>query len=93
MKIGILSRNRKLYSTRRLAEAAKLRGHDVRVVDVLKCFMNITANDPNVFYQTNDDKVEELEFDAVIPRIGVSITAYGCAVLRQFEVAQEYSVN
>ena len=92
MRIGILSRNRKLYSTRRLVEAAKDRGHDVRVVDVLKCFMNITANDPNVFYQ-NKDTVEELEFDAVIPRIGASVTTYGCAVLRQFEVAQVYSIN
>ena len=93
MKIGILSRNRKLYSTRRLVEAAKERGHDVRVVDVLKCFMNITANDPNVFYQDKDDNVEELEFDAVIPRIGASVTTYACAVLRQFEVAQVYSIN
>ena len=93
MKIGILSRNRKLYSTRRLVEAAKERGHDVRVVDALKCFMNITANDPNVFYQDKDDNVEELEFDAVIPRIGASVTTYACAVLRQFEVAQVYSIN
>lgn len=93
MKIGILSRNRNLYSTRRLVEAAKARGHDVRVVDVLKCFMNITANDPNVFYQGKDDDVEELVFDAVIPRIGSSVTTYGCAVLRQFEVAQVYSIN
>ena len=93
MKIGILSRNRKLYSTRRLVEAAKARDHDVRVVDVLKCFMNITANDPNVFYQGKEDNVEELEFEAVIPRIGASVTTYGCAVLRQFEVAQVYSIN
>jgi ribosomal protein S6--L-glutamate ligase len=93
MKIGILSRNSKLYSTRRLVEAAKARDHEVRVVDVLKCFMNITANDPNVFYQSKEDNVEELKFDAVIPRIGASVTTYGCAVLRQFEVAQVYSIN
>ncbi len=93
MKIGILSRNKNLYSTRRLVEAAKERDHEVRVVDVLKCYMNITANDPNVHYQTNKDLVEELVFDAVIPRIGASITAYGCAVLRQFEVANVYSIN
>lgn len=93
MKIGILSRNRQLYSTRRLVEAAKARDHDVRVVDVLKCFMNITANDPNVFYQNKENDVEELLFDAVIPRIGASVTTYGCAVLRQFEVAQVYSIN
>ena len=55
MKIGILSRNRNLYSTNRLVEAARERGHDVRVIDVLKCYMNITANDPTVFYQRNAD--------------------------------------
>ena len=93
MRIGILSRNRHLYSTRRLVEAAKSRGHDVRVIDVLKCYMNITANEPAVFYQRNAELVEELQFDAVIPRIGASITAYGCAVLRQFEVDGVYSIN
>ncbi len=93
MRIGILSRNRNLYSTRRLVEAARVRGHDVRVIDVLKCYMNITANDPAVYYQRNAEVVEELEFDAVIPRIGASITAYGCAVLRQFEVGHVYSIN
>ena len=93
MRIGILSRNRNLYSTRRLVEAARERGHDVRVIDVLKCYMNITANDPTVYYQRNAEIVEELEFDAVIPRIGASITAYGCAVLRQFEVGHVYSIN
>jgi len=55
--------------------------------------MNITANDPTVFYQDKDDRVEELQFDAVIPRIGASVTTYACAVLRQFEVAQVYSIN
>ncbi|MFV8782772.1 30S ribosomal protein S6--L-glutamate ligase [Microbulbifer sp. SA54] len=93
MKIGILSRNRKLYSTRRLVEAAELRGHEVRVIDALKCYMNITANEPNVYYQKSEGTVEALRFDAVIPRIGASITAYGCAVLRQFEVANVYSIN
>ncbi|MDT8398286.1 MAG: 30S ribosomal protein S6--L-glutamate ligase [Pseudomonadales bacterium] len=92
MKIGILSRNRNLYSTQRLVEAARNRGHEVRVVDVLKCYMNITANDPVVYFQ-HGDTVEALQFDAVIPRIGASITAYGCAVLRQFEVGQVYSIN
>ncbi len=92
MKIGVLSRNGKLYSTRRLVEAAKDRGHDVRVVDVLKCYMNITANNPTVHYKGVGDQ-ETLEFDAVIPRIGASVTGYGCAVLRQFEVAGIYSVN
>ncbi|MDX1491451.1 MAG: 30S ribosomal protein S6--L-glutamate ligase [Pseudohongiellaceae bacterium] len=92
MKIGVLSRNSKLYSTRRLMEAAKERGHDARVVDILKCYMNITANNPTVHYKSKAES-ETLEYDAVIPRIGASVTAYGCAVLRQFEVAGTYSVN
>lgn len=92
MKIGVLSRNSKLYSTRRLMEAAKERGHDARVIDILKCYMNITANNPTVHYKSSAD-LETLEFDAVIPRIGASVTAYGCAVLRQFEVGGTYSVN
>ncbi|MDG2174925.1 MAG: 30S ribosomal protein S6--L-glutamate ligase [Gammaproteobacteria bacterium] len=93
MRIGILSRSRNLYSTRRLVEAAKERDHEVRVIDVLKCYMNITANNPAVYYQRNAELVEELKFDAVIPRIGSSITTYGCAVLRQFEVGHVYSIN
>jgi ribosomal protein S6--L-glutamate ligase len=93
MKIGILSRNRNLYSTRRLVEAAQKNGHEVRVIDVLKCYMNITANEPIVYYQLSAEKVEALRFDAVIPRIGASVTTYGCAVLRQFEVGNVYSIN
>ncbi|MBT6044034.1 MAG: 30S ribosomal protein S6--L-glutamate ligase [Gammaproteobacteria bacterium] len=93
MRIGILSRNRNLYSTHRLVEAARERGHEVHVIDVLKCYMNITANNPGVYYQRNSEVVENLEFDAVIPRIGASITTYGCAVLRQFEVGHVYSIN
>lgn len=88
MKIGILSRDAKLYSTRRLVEAAEFRGHDVQVIDVLKCYMNITANQPSVHY-----KKQVLKFDAIIPRIGASVTSYGTAVLRQFEVGAVYSVN
>ncbi|HRE31366.1 MAG TPA: 30S ribosomal protein S6--L-glutamate ligase, partial [Candidatus Berkiella sp.] len=88
MKIGILSRDAKLYSTRRLVEAAEQRGHEVQTVDVLKCYMNITANQPSVHY-----KKQVLKFDAIIPRIGASVTAYGTAVLRQFEVGGVYSVN
>ncbi|MBS0290647.1 MAG: 30S ribosomal protein S6--L-glutamate ligase [Proteobacteria bacterium] len=88
MRIGILSRNSKLYSTRRLVEAAEQRGHQVQVIDVLKCYMNITSNQPSVHYRK-----QELKFDAIIPRIGASITSYGTAVLRQFEVAGVYSIN
>mgnify|MGYP006188398927 CR=1 FL=1 len=92
MKIGILSRSKNLYSTRRLVEAAQLRGHDAQVIDVLKCYMNITANDPTVFFKDKGD-AEKLELDALIPRIGASVTTYGCAVLRQFEVGGIYSIN
>ena len=89
MKILVLSRNTKLYSTRRLAEAAKNRGHEVRVVDTLHCYMNISSLEPVVHY-----KGERLVgFDAVIPRIGASITFYGAAVLRQFEMMGMYPLN
>jgi ribosomal protein S6--L-glutamate ligase len=89
MKIAILSRNKKLYSTRRLIEAAESRGHEVHVFDVLRCYMNITSMRPSIHY-----KGEELTgFDAVIPRIGASVTFYGTAVLRQFEMMGVYPLN
>ncbi len=89
MKIAIMSRNKKLYSTRRLIEAAVERGHEVQVVDHLRCYMNITSMKPSIHF-----KGEKLEgFDAVIPRIGASVTFYGTAVLRQFEMMGVYPVN
>ena len=89
MKIALLSRNRNLYSTRRLIEAAKERGHDVLTYDVLRCYMNITSMRPSIHY-----KGENLTgFDAVIPRIGASVTFYGTAVLRQFEMMGVYPLN
>ena len=89
MKIAILSRNKKLYSTRRLVDAAESRGHDVSVVDVLRCYMNITSLKPSIHFRG-----EVLEgFDAVIPRIGASITFYGTAVLRQFEMMNVFPLN
>jgi len=89
MKIGILSRNAKLYSTSRLVEAAEARGHEVHVIDTLRCYMNITSMKPEVHY-----KGENLTgFDAVIPRIGASVTFYGTAVLRQFEMMNVYPLN
>ena len=89
MKIAILSRNAKLYSTRRLVEAARERGHTAIVVDTLRCYMNMAMARPSIHY-----KGEELgDVDAVIPRIGASITFYGCAVVRQFEMMGVYSVN
>ena len=89
MKIAILSRNRNLYSTRRLIEAAESRGHEVRVLDVLRCYMNITSMRPSIHYKGE----EQTGFDAVIPRIGASVTFYGTAVLRQFEMMGVYPLN
>jgi ribosomal protein S6--L-glutamate ligase len=89
MNIVVLSRNPKLYSTRRLVEAGEARGHQMRVVDPLKCYMDIASHRPAVHYRG-----EKLAgFDAVIPRIGASITFYGCAVLRQFEMTGVYPLN
>lgn len=89
MKIALLSRNRKLYSSRRLIEAATERGHEIKVLDALRCYMNIASHKPTIHY-----KGEELTgFDAVIPRIGASITFYGTSVLRQFEMMGVYPLN
>ena len=89
MKIAILSRNSKLYSTRRLKAAAEDRGHEVHVLDALRCYMNIVSNRPSIHYR--GDKLEG--YDAVIPRIGASVTFYGAAVLRQFEMMGVYPLN
>jgi len=88
MRIGILSRNPKLYSTRRLKEAAAERGHEVRVVDFTRCYMNITSHRPQVLLSG-----KALHFDAVIPRIGASHTFYGTAVVRQFEMMKTFPLN
>ncbi len=89
MKIAIISRNKNLYSTKRLYETCLERGHDVHVIDPLLCYMNITPSRPSIHYKGNS-----LEgFDAIIPRIGASITFYGSAVVRQFEMMEVYSVN
>ncbi len=89
MKIGILSRNRKLYSTKRLIEASKDKDHEVSVIDPLRCYMNIAAHNPTVHF-----KGEKLaDFDAIIPRIGASVTYYGTSVLRQFEMMGVYPLN
>jgi ribosomal protein S6--L-glutamate ligase len=89
MNIAILSRNPKLYSTKRLVEAAKSRGHQVRILDALRCYMNIESNKPSVHYKG----VELPFFDAIIPRIGASVTFYGTAVLRQFEMMGTFPLN
>ena len=89
MKIAVLSRGPKLYSTRRLVEAARERGHDASVVDTLRCYMNMATANPSIRYRG-----ERLgDIDAVIPRIGASITFYGTAVVRQFEMMGVYSIN
>ena len=88
MRIGILSTKSSLYSTRRLKEAAKERGHDVRIVDYSRCYMNITSHRPQVLLAG-----EPLHFDAIIPRIGASMTFYGTAVVRQFEMLGIYPAN
>lgn len=89
MKIGILSRKPSLYSTRRLKEAGQQRGHDVQIIDYLRCYMNIAAHKPMVMYQG-----KPLEhFQAVIPRIGASRTFYGTAVVRQFEMMGVFPAN
>jgi ribosomal protein S6--L-glutamate ligase len=86
MNIAILSRKASLYSTSRLKEAGRERGHHMRVINPLRCYMNITARRPKVLYRG-----EELQLHAVIPRIGASVTFYGTAVVRQFEVMGVYT--
>ncbi|MBF0341088.1 MAG: 30S ribosomal protein S6--L-glutamate ligase [Magnetococcales bacterium] len=89
MRIAILARNPELYSHKRLVEAARVRGHEVEIIDTLKVYMNISSNQPTVRY---GGKVLT-GFDAVIPRIGASITFYGLAVLHQFEMMGVFSLN
>ena len=89
MKIAILSTDPKLYSTQRLVEAARKRGHQAEVINPLRCYMNITSHKPSVHYR---ERVLD-DLDAIIPRIGASITFYGTAVVRQFEMTGVYSLN
>ncbi|MCD7097555.1 30S ribosomal protein S6--L-glutamate ligase [Stenotrophomonas sp. MMGLT7] len=89
MKLAILSRNSKLYSTRRLVEAGRERGHSVRVLDPLRCYMRIAAGGFSLHYKGRP----LTGYDAVIPRIGASVTRYATAVLRQFELMGAYTPN
>jgi ribosomal protein S6--L-glutamate ligase len=89
MKIIILSRDSSLYSTRRLKEAGEARNHEIRVIDHMRCYMDITSHRPKVLYQ--GQPLEGIE--AVIPRIGASNTFYGTAVVRQFEVMNVFTTN
>ncbi|TAK39566.1 MAG: 30S ribosomal protein S6--L-glutamate ligase, partial [Lysobacteraceae bacterium] len=89
MKLAILSRNAKLYSTRRLVEAARQRGHSVRVLDPLRCYLRIRSDGFAMHYKGRPIG----DYDAVVPRIGASITRYGTAVLRQFELMGSHTPN
>ena len=89
MKIAILSRGPRLYSTVRLVEAGRERGHDISVINTLRCYNNVTSHRPSVHYRG-----AALEgIDAIIPRIGASVTFYGTAVVRQFEMMGTFPVN
>lgn len=89
MKIAVLSTSPGLYSTKRLVEAGRNRGHEIDVIDTLHCYMDITSSRPTIRYHG-----EELpKYDAIIPRIGSSITFYGTAVARQFEMMGTFNVN
>src|SRR6056297_1641899 len=81
MKLGILSRSRHCYSTRRLKEAAEKRGHDVKVLDTLRFSIDLEQGEPDLFYRSK----QLSHYDAIVPRIGASITYFGTAVVRQFE--------
>jgi ribosomal protein S6--L-glutamate ligase len=87
MKIAILSRNPRLYSTQRLVEAGTKLGHEMKVIDHLKCDLVIEKKNPSIVY--NNRRLED--FDAVIPRIGASVTFYGTAVVRQFEMMKVFT--
>ncbi|WP_322895022.1 MULTISPECIES: 30S ribosomal protein S6--L-glutamate ligase [unclassified Yoonia] len=89
MKIAMLARNAELYTHRRLKEAAEARGHTLDIINTLRCYMNIASRRPEVYY--NGEKL--VGYDAVIPRIGASVTFYGMAVLRQFEMQGVFPLN
>ena len=89
MKIAMLSRNPNLYSHKRMKEVAEQRGHEFDIINTTRCYMNIASRRPEIFY--NGEKLGR--YDAVIPRIGASVTFYGTAVLRQFEMQGVYPLN
>ncbi|MGH1361468.1 MAG: 30S ribosomal protein S6--L-glutamate ligase [Burkholderiaceae bacterium] len=89
MKIAMLARNANLYTHQRLKDVAEQRGHELQIINTLRCYMNIASRRPEIYY--NGERLAG--FDAVIPRIGASITFYGLAVLRQFEMAGIYPLN
>lgn len=88
MNIAVLSRNPKLYSTRRLVEAIEQKGHRARVIDHMECDIVMEASGPSIYYEGKN----LTDIDAIIPRIGASVTFYGTAVVRQFEMMGVFSV-
>ena len=90
MKIAILARGPNLYSHQRIKDEGEKKGHEIHIINPLFCYMNVAASNPTVHYRGGK---ELPQFDAVIPRIGASITYYGTAVLRHFETMGMYSVN
>ncbi len=89
MKIAMLARNPNLYSHKRIKETAEQRGHELDIINTTRCYMNIASRRPDIYY--NGEKLPQ--YDAVIPRIGASVTFYGTAVLRQFEMQGVYPLN
>lgn len=90
MKIAILGTNQDLYSHQRITEAAEKRGHEIHFINISKCYMNVAANKPEVHYMGGELLTG---FDAIIPRIRPSLTFYGTAVVRQFEMMGVYCLN
>ena len=90
MKIAILARNKELYTHQRIVETANARGHEIRVISPLACYMNISSEKPRMHYRGGETL---RDIDAIIPRIGASITFYGTAVVRQFEMMGVYALN
>jgi ribosomal protein S6--L-glutamate ligase len=89
LRIAVLSREPDSYSTQRLVTEGEERGHVVEVIDTTRCYMAINAMAPEIYY----DGKRLPRYDAVIPRVGASITSYGCAVIRQFETIGTYCLN
>ena len=90
LNIAVLASDRELYSNRRLIEAGRQRGHNIRFINIQHCYMNISATEPEIHYRGGEILKQ---FDAVIPRIRPAVTFYGCAVLRQFEIMGAFCLN
>lgn len=90
LRIAVLASDRELYSNRRIMDAGRERGHDMRFINIQHCYMNISSDDPEIHYRGGEVLGA---FDAVIPRIRPAITFYGCSVLRQFEIAGAFCLN